>query len=110
MRTISNRSVTMSNAKYPPRSELVPSDGIPPDSTIAPHKGENSSGKGPVIIMEGRFRLYETPQGGYKLVYRPDGEEEDRPHIDVPAMMVKAAKAMGDKGPGKMGMMFGMKG
>ena len=59
------------------------------------------------MLMSGRFRLYETPKGGYKLVYRVDGEAVDRAHIDVPAAMVRAAKAMGDKGPGMMGKMFG---
>src|SRR5208283_227243 len=99
----------MSNRRYSGRSEAVQSDGPAPPGTIAPLV-HSETPQGPAILMEGRFRLYETPQGGYKLVYRPDGEDQDRPHIDVPAMMVKAAKAMGDKGPGKMGMMFGMKG
>lgn len=61
---------------------------------------------GPEVLMEGRFRLYETPRGGYKLVYRLDSEEKDRPHIDIPAAMVKAAKAMGANGL----KMFGMRG
>jgi hypothetical protein len=60
----------------------------------------------PGVLMQGRFRLYETPRGGYKLVYRLDNEENDRPHIDVPPAMVKAAKAMGANGSkmfGKLG-------
>lgn len=64
----------------------------------------------PAVLMEGRFRLYETPNGGYKLVYRVDNEDNDRPHIDVPAAMVKAAKVMGNNGPGGLAKMFGGRG
>lgn len=66
--------------------------------------------RAPEVLLAGRFRLYETPNGGYKLVYRVDGEDDDRPHIDVPAAMVKAAKIMGSNGPGAMGKIFGTRG
>lgn len=77
------------------------------DLKVSSEEVEKRGEAGPVVLMSGRFRLYETPRGGYKLVYRVDGEREDRAHIDVPAAMVRAAKAMGDKGPGMMGKMFG---
>lgn len=55
----------------------------------------------PEAMMRGIFSLYETPEGGYKLVYRVNGEEMDRPHIDLPPGMVRMAKMMGE-GNGKV--------
>lgn len=55
----------------------------------------------PEAMMRGVFSLYETPEGGYKLVYRVNGEDKDRPHIDLPPGMVRMAKMMGE-GNGKV--------
>lgn len=60
----------------------------------------------PTPMMKGIFSLYETPQGGFKLVYRVEGEDADRPHIDIPPAMVKVAKTMGD-GRGRLGVLLG---
>lgn len=100
----------MSDSTDTGRSDGVPSDAATPTEAIATLTPASAPAHSAAVLMEGRFRLYETPHGGYKLVYRVDGDTEDRPHIDVPAMMVKAAKAMGDKGPGKIASAFGMKG
>lgn len=59
----------------------------------------------PVVLMEGRFRLYETSEGGYHLVYRVDDTDEDK-HIKMPAGMVKAAKAMSE-GKGRLSSVIG---
>jgi hypothetical protein len=54
-----------------------------------------TSPSAPTPIMHGEFSLYETPNGGLHLSYRPDGADEDK-HIDIPPMMLKAAKMMGE--------------
>jgi hypothetical protein len=60
----------------------------------------------PEAMMRGIFSLYETPEGGYKLVYRVNGEDQDRPHIDLPPGMVRMAKMMGE-GNGKIRSIVG---
>jgi hypothetical protein len=49
----------------------------------------------PEPSMSGTFALYETPDGGYHLAFRPRGENEDR-HIQIPGFMVKMAWQMQD--------------
>lgn len=49
---------------------------------------------GPVPVVRGRFSLYETPAGGYRLVWRADGSDTDE-HADVPPMLVKMARRGG---------------
>jgi hypothetical protein len=47
---------------------------------------------GPVILHEGRYRLYKKPDGGMRLQYqRDDKTEED--FIELPAMFVRLADA-----------------
>jgi hypothetical protein len=42
----------------------------------------------PKVIHEGKYRLFEKPDGGLHLVYkRIDKEEED--HLEIPGMMVR---------------------
>lgn len=47
-------------------------------------------------IVTGRFTVYETPSGGYHIVYRGDNEtENDTHHLDIPpALVTMARKAM----------------
>lgn len=42
----------------------------------------------PEALMKGRFSLFETPDGGYHLSYRPDGEDTDQ-HVEIPGVYVK---------------------
>lgn len=44
----------------------------------------------PERLIGGVFTLYATPAGGVHVALRLDHEDEDR-HVDVPAMLVKAA-------------------
>lgn len=62
----------------------------------------------PEPMMKGRFCLYETPDGGFLLAYRLDGEDQDQ-QVHIPGFAVKMAKAqMGAKGKfGKMARMLG---
>lgn len=49
----------------------------------------------PTIVHEGRYRLYQKPDGGFHLAYlRDDKDTED--HMDLPGGMVALAKAMGE--------------
>jgi hypothetical protein len=51
----------------------------------------------PNAIMKGRFTLYETPDGGYHIAYKPDGDDRDAQHLEIPAAIVRLAK-MGAEG------------
>lgn len=42
-------------------------------------------------FLMGVFALYDTPDGGVHLSYRPDGEDEDV-HVQLPAALVSMAK------------------
>ena len=42
----------------------------------------------PEVLYSGTFSVYNTPDGGYHLVYRLAGEDNDR-HFPVPAYLVK---------------------
>jgi len=53
---------------------------------------ENSAIQGPVIIHEGRYRLYGKPDGGLHIVYqRSDSDTPD--HMEFPGAIVAMAKA-----------------
>lgn len=41
----------------------------------------------PIIVHQGRYRLYSKPDGGIHLVYQRDDKDE-ADHIDLPGMMV----------------------
>lgn len=47
----------------------------------------------PEPLMKGRFTLYETPDGGYHIAYIVDDEDQAARHIEIPAMVVKMARA-----------------
>lgn len=52
----------------------------------------------PVILHQGRYRLYEKPDGTLRIQYRRDGAEEDD-FMELPGAMVRLAKAAAE---GKM--------
>lgn len=43
------------------------------------------------LLMNGKFSLYETPEGGMHIAYDPEGDTETR-HLEIPAMVVKMAR------------------
>jgi hypothetical protein len=46
----------------------------------------------PKIIHEGRYRLYENPDGGLRIQYRRDDKEEDD-FVQLPGPIVALGKA-----------------
>jgi hypothetical protein len=42
----------------------------------------------PVVLHEGRYRLYQKPDGGLRLQYRRDDKDEDD-FFELPGMMVR---------------------
>lgn len=46
---------------------------------------------GPHILHEGRYRLYEKPDGGIHLVYLVDGQEDEQ-HMEIPGAMLRLAR------------------
>lgn len=49
----------------------------------------------PVIVHEGRYRLYRKPDGGMHIAYkRDDRDTED--HMEMPVKMVTLAQAISD--------------
>lgn len=64
----------------------------------------------PAPFLKGKFAIYETKDGGYHLVYRPDNVEEDQ-HVEIPGMYVKLMNSkMGNMGLGKAGLKKMMRG
>jgi hypothetical protein len=59
----------------------------------------------PEPILKGRFNLYETPSGGFHIAYVADDETETR-HLEIPAMVVRMAKASAE---GKLNPMQALK-
>lgn len=49
---------------------------------------------GPVPILRGRISIYVLPDQSLVLVFRPDGETEDRRQV-IPGYIVASAAAMG---------------
>ena len=56
---------------------------------------EESGNGGPRIVHQGRYRLYEKPDGGFHIVYQRDDTEEPD-HFELPGPMVRLAKAAGE--------------
>lgn len=49
----------------------------------------------PKIVHQGRYRLWEKPDGGLHLVYQRD--DSDTPdHMDLPGALLSLAKAAGE--------------
>lgn len=54
---------------------------------------------GPVPFLKGTFAIYETPDSGYHIAYKVEGETETQ-HMEIPGAALKMAKAMsGVKNP-----------
>lgn len=45
----------------------------------------------PKLVLSGVFTLYETPDGGYHISYRPTDCDEDQ-HLEVPGKIVSMAR------------------
>lgn len=45
----------------------------------------------PIILHEGRYRLYQKPDGGMRVQYRRDDKEEDD-FFELPGKMVRLAR------------------
>jgi hypothetical protein len=45
----------------------------------------------PVMLHEGRYRLYQNPDGGMHLVYRPEGQDTDM-HMEVPGALIRLSE------------------
>jgi hypothetical protein len=50
----------------------------------------------PEPFMKGKFSLYETPDGGYHIAYKEDGEDTETKHIEIPGYIAQMAKKMGN--------------
>jgi|HubBroStandDraft_6_1064221.scaffolds.fasta_scaffold1279237_2 hypothetical protein len=48
--------------------------------------------QGPRVVHEGRYRLYENPDGGLRIQYRRDGKDEDD-FVQLPGPIVALGKA-----------------
>lgn len=53
---------------------------------------ENSGVIGPKVVHQGRYRLYENPDGGLRIQYRRDDKDEDD-FVQMPGPVVALAKA-----------------
>lgn len=49
----------------------------------------------PTIVHQGRYRLYEKPDGGMHLVYQRDDKNEPD-HFDLPGFLVNLARNAGE--------------
>lgn len=45
----------------------------------------------PIIVHEGRYRLYEKPDGSLRIQYRRDDKDEDD-FVELPGAMIRLAK------------------
>jgi hypothetical protein len=50
----------------------------------------------PVIVHEGRYRIYQKPDGGMHLVYKRDDKETEE-HMEIPGAMLRLAKAASEQ-------------
>lgn len=49
----------------------------------------------PIILHEGRYRLYEKPDGTLRIQYKRDDAEEEE-WAEIPGVMVKLTRGMQD--------------
>jgi hypothetical protein len=53
----------------------------------------------PELLSKGAYSLYRAPDGGMRLIYRPEGADRDE-HLAFPAAIVRMAEAAaGGAGP-----------
>lgn len=58
-------------------------------------KEKREHSEGPIILHEGRYRLYEKPDGTLRVQYLKDGSEVEE-FAEIPAVVIHLAKAMQD--------------
>jgi hypothetical protein len=61
-------------------------------------------------LMNGKFSLYETDEGGFHIAYNPEGGEGETQHLEIPAMVVRMARASAEGKLSPLGMMKMMMG
>ena len=47
----------------------------------------------PTILHQGRYRLYKLPDGGMHVVYKMDGQDEEK-HMEVPGQILSMAEGL----------------
>jgi hypothetical protein len=77
-------------------------EAVPPNVSRETEADVPRGTSGPAPMLAGKFALFETPDGGIHLAYRPDGADEDE-HIDVPGIYVKMMKKAGQGRRGILG-------
>jgi hypothetical protein len=50
---------------------------------------------GPTIVHEGRYRLYEKPDGTFRIQYKRD-DKETEDFMEIPGKLVKLAQRMSE--------------
>jgi hypothetical protein len=60
-------------------------------SETAKYNGDELVNAMPQVLHEGRYRLYEKPDGGLHLVYLVDGQETEQ-HMEIPGAMLRLAR------------------
>jgi hypothetical protein len=58
----------------------------------------------PKVVHQGKYRLYEKPDGGLRIQYKRD-DKETEDFLELPGAMVALAKAAGEGKIGPMEMM-----
>lgn len=79
------------------RESLDALGAVPVDLDHVLKDTENEPGI-PLVLHQGRYRLYEKPDGSLRIQYRRDGSDHDD-HVELPGVMVRMAKAAAE---GKM--------
>jgi hypothetical protein len=65
---------------------------------------ENSGIQGPKIVHQGRYRLYENPDGGLRIQYRRDDKDDDD-FVQLPGPIVALGKAAAEGNMSPLEMM-----
>ena len=65
------------------------------DLTSALHDEEIARANMPVILHEGRYRLYQKPDGGLHLAYKRD-DMDDLQHMEIPGALFNLARMAGE--------------
>lgn len=84
----------MSTSLVPAFTEPAPLALVPPPTPPAAPPAAPPAVDGPVPILRGRISIYVLPDQSLVLVFRPDGETEDRRQV-IPGYIVASAAAMG---------------
>jgi hypothetical protein len=61
-------------------------------ANVGDNTAEQLDASMPKIVHEGRYRLYENPDGGLRIQYRRDGKDEDD-FVQLPGPIVALGKA-----------------